>query len=257
GIILNVGFIIFFLVSYSKGEEKTMHGFIENAWHNNIILEKNEEVYLEYPIYITNYSTYNMDVSLESSEQLLNVRQVENTLIDENERFHRYQLSYNLQIQSYMERQKELSNGVLNVNFNKKEYAVDLGTSIISILDNADKSIEVEGGTLLIDRMETNKYEISYTLKNITEDTLVIKGVELNADDKFKIEKVKETVIPGKTSLDISFILRIDSSIKNARIKPKIIYENTNKKLLEANLTMFIIADPIPEERIQQKYKIF
>lgn len=241
----------------SKNEDKTTNGFIENSWHNNVILAEGENLYLEYPIYITNPFEYNLGVSLKTNDDSINIESVKNVLTDENENFNKYQLSYNLQFTTNLDKQKKISNGIMNMNMNKESYSVDLGTSIVSILQKPDKSIEVEGGTLLIDRMETNEYEISYTLKNTTEDSITIKEIKLNEDDKFKIGKIKETPIEGKSSSTVKFTVTIDSSIKNTRVQPKIVYENQDGKTLETNLTTFIIADPIPEENIKGKHKIF
>lgn len=241
----------------SENDDKTTNGFIENSWHNNIILAEGENLYLEYPIFLTNPCDYSLGVSLKSNDNSINIESVKNELTDENKNFNAYKLSYNLQFQSSLYKAKKISNGSMNINFNKESYSADLGTSIVSILHNPDKSIEVEGGTLLIDRMETNEYEISYTLKNTTEDTITIKDIKLNEDNKFKIGKIKETQIAGKSSSSIKFTLTIDSSIKNTRVQPKIIYEDKEGKKLETNLTTFIIADPIPEDAIKNKHKIF
>lgn len=238
-------------------KDEPTSGFIENSWCNNVILAQGENLFVEYPIYITNPSDYNLDVNLHSNEGSINISSINNVLINENKDFHQYKLSYNLQFPTNFNDIQKISNGSLNLNINKEKYSVDLGTSLVSILHNPDKGIEVEGGTLSIDRMETNEYEISYTLKNTTDDILTVTGIQLNKDDKFKIGEIKETQIAGKSSSTIKFILTIDPSIKNTRVQPKIIYKDKDGKNLETNLTTFIIADPIAESEIKSKHKIF
>lgn len=254
---LLISFTLLVACTKTSNTNETSNGFIENSWYNNIILAEGENLYLEYPIYITKPFDYNLNVSLHTNENSINISSVNNILTDEKKNFNKYQLSYNLQIPSNFNETKKISNGTLNLNVNKENYSIDLGNSLVSVLHNPDKSIEVEGGTLLIDRMETNEYEISYNLRNTTDDSLTIKDIKLNKDDKFKIEKFKETPIAGKNSSTIKFNLIIDPSIKNTRIQPKLIYENKDGQKFETTLTTFIIADPIPVDEIKNKHKIF
>lgn len=247
------------LTSCSKASNnvETTNGFIENSWYNNVILSEGENLYLEYPIYITKPFDYDLNINLNSNEKYINISSINNILIDKTTNFNKYQLSYNLHLPSNFNETKKISNGTLNLNINNNKYTVNLGNSLVSVLYNPDKSISVEGGTLLIDRMETNEYDISYNLKNTTNDTLVIKDIKLNNDENFKIENFNETTLIGQNSSTINFTLKINPSIKNTRVQPKIIYENKKGDKLESTLTTFIIADPIPEDTIKNKHKIF
>lgn len=95
-----------------------------------------------------------------------------------------------------------------------------------------------------------NTYLLSYTLKNNSNNNILIEKINLNSSDKLSIDFDSVILSPNEEK-DIDFTLSLDKSVSNAIIKPSIIGKS-NGKTINTLGTSILVVDPVSIEKLYE-----
>ena len=117
--------------------------------------------------------------------------------------------------------------------------------------NSISNDIEIVGGSALVETIsDENTYLLSYTLKNNSNNNILIEKINLNSSDKLSIDFDSVILSPNEEK-DIDFTLSLDKSVSNAIIKPSIIGKS-NDKTINTLGTSILVVDPVSIEKLYE-----
>ena len=117
--------------------------------------------------------------------------------------------------------------------------------------NSISNDIEIVGGSALVETIsDENTYLLSYTLKNNSNNNILIEKINLNSSDKLSIDFDSVNLCPNEER-DIDFTLTLDKSVSNSIIKPSIIGKS-NGKTIETLGTSILVVDPVSIEKLYE-----
>ncbi len=140
----------------------------------------------------------------------------------------------------------ELDNIEAVINTSSNTYSTNLGNYSVMVYDenSISNDIEIVGGSALVETIsDENTYLLSYTLKNNSNNNILIEKINLNSSDKLSIDFDSVILSPNEEK-DIDFTLSLDKSVSNAIIKPSIIGKS-NDKTINTLGTSILVVDPV------------
>ena len=132
-------------------------------------------------------------------------------------------------------------------------YSANLGNYSVTVYDENSVSddIEIVGGISLVEAInEDNTYSLSYTVKNNSNNDILLEKINLNSSDKLSIDFDSVNLCPNEER-DIDFTLTLDKSVSNSIIKPSIIGKS-NGKTIETLGTSILVVDPVSIEKLYE-----
>lgn len=147
----------------------------------------------------------------------------------------------------------ELDNIEAVINTSSNTYSTNLGNYSVMVYDenSISNDIEIVGGSALVETIsDENTYLLSYTLKNNSNNNILIEKINLNSSDKLSIDFDSVILSPNEEK-DIDFTLSLDKSVSNAIIKPSIIGKS-NDKTINTLGTSILVVDPVSIEKLYE-----
>ena len=225
--------------------------YIYGDWDNDISILKNEDIIIQVPIYDFNKE---IDDNTSISIQNFDGGEIYNIALNNKQEFPEF-TSYTLQFNMLFNRTGyfELDNIEAVINTSSNTYSTNLGNYSVMVYDenSISNDIEIVGGSALVETIsDENTYLLSYTLKNNSNNNILIEKINLNSSDKLSIDFDSVILSPNEEK-DIDFTLSLDKSVSNAIIKPSIIGKS-NDKTINTLLDSILVVDPVSIEKLYE-----
>ena len=235
--------------------------YIYGKWDNDISILKNEDIIIQVPIYDFNHK---IDDDTSISIQNFDDGEIYNIELNNKQEFPEftsYTLQFNMLFNSTGRFKLDDIKAVITTA--SDTYSANLGNYSVTVYDENSVSddIEVVGGISLVEAInEDNTYLLSYTVKNNSNNDILLEKINLNSSDKLFIDFDSVNLSPNEER-DIDFTLRLDKSVSNSIIKPSIIGKS-NGKTIETLGTSILVVDPVSIEKLyelnkKKKTKVF
>lgn len=235
--------------------------YIYGDWNNNIVVDKDEQILVQIPIYDFNNEIKENDVNIKVNN--FDYGRISDISLEKN---HNYEKFTSYTASFYMDFDKvgeyNIKDITLEIETDNEVFSKSIGNFIVKVCkSNTDNSIDIIGGSALIDLnsnieekdKDYNYYRLNYVLKNNSDEKILIKNINLNKSDLITI-KMDENYINPNEEKTIEFNVALKKNIVNSIIKPEIIYEKSGRKLSLAG-TSILIADPVSIERLSEIIK--
>ena len=217
-VLLLFGLVTGYKYLYYNTDTNNNNVYIYGDWDNDISILKNEDIIIQVPIYDFNQE------------------------IDDNT---------SISIQNFDDGEIDNIEAVINTSSNT--YSTNLGNYSVMVYDenSISNDIEIVGGSALVETIsDENTYLLSYTLKNNSNNNILIEKINLNSSDKLSIDFDSVNLCPNEER-DIDFTLTLDNSVSNSIIKPSIIGKS-NGKTIETLGTSILVVDPVSIEKLYE-----
>lgn len=225
--------------------------YIYGKWDNDISVLKNEDIIIQVPIYDFNHK---IDDDTSISIQNFDDGEIYNIELNNKQEFPEftsYTLQFNMLFNSTGRFKLDDIEAVITTA--SDTYSANLGNYSVTVYDENSVSddIEVVGGISLVEAInEDNTYLLSYTVKNNSNNDILLEKINLNSSDKLSIDFDSVNLSPNEER-DIDFTLRLDKSVSNSIIKPSIIGKS-NGKTIETLGTSILVVDPVSIEKLYE-----
>ena len=250
-VLLLFGLVTGYKYLYYNTDTNNNNVYIYGDWDNDISILKNEDIIIQVPIYDFNQE---IDDNTSISIQNFDDGEIYNIELNNKQEFDEF-TSYTLQFNMLFNRTGyfELDNIEAVINTSSNTYSTNLGNYSVMVYDenSISNDIEIVGGSALVETIsDENTYLLSYTLKNNSNNNILIEKINLNSSDKLSIDFDSVILSPNEEK-DIDFTLSLDKSVSNAIIKPSIIGKS-NDKTINTLGTSILVVDPVSIEKLYE-----
>lgn len=250
-VLLLFGLVTGYKYLYYNTDTNNNNVYIYGDWDNDISILKNEDIIIQVPIYDFNQE---IDDNTSISIQNFDDGEIYNIELNNKQEFDEF-TSYTLQFNMLFNRTGyfELDNIEAVINTSSNTYSTNLGNYSVMVYDenSISNDIEIVGGSVLVETIsDENTYLLSYTLKNNSNNNILIEKINLNSSDKLSIDFDSVNLCPNEER-DIDFTLTLDKSVSNSIIKPSIIGKS-NGKTIETLGTSILVVDPVSIEKLYE-----
>ena len=234
-----------------NGDENNYNVYLYGKWDNDISVLKNEDIIIQVPIYDFNHK---IDDDTSISIQNFDDGEIYNIELNNKQEFPEftsYTLQFNMLFNSTGRFKLDDIKAVITTA--SDTYSANLGNYSVTVYDENSVSddIEVVGGISLVEAInEDNTYLLSYTVKNNSNNDILLEKINLNSSDKLSIDFDSVNLSPNEER-DIDFTLRLDKSVSNSIIKPSIIGKS-NGKTIETLGTSILVVAPVSIEKLYE-----
>ena len=214
-----------------NGDENNYNVYIYGKWDNDISVLKNEDIIIQVPIYDFNHK---IDDDTSISIQNFDDGEIYNIELNNKQEFPEftsYTLQFNMLFNSTGRFKLDDIEAVITTA--SDTYSANLGNYSVTVYDENSVSddIEIVGGISLVEAInEENTYSLSYTVKNNSNNDILLEKINLNSSDKLSIDFDSVNLSPNEER-DIDFTLILDKSVSNSIIKPSIIGKSNGKTI--------------------------
>lgn len=211
-------------LDYNGGENNYNYNvYLYGKWDNDISVLKNEYIIIQVPIYDFNHK---IDDDTSISIQNFDDGEIYNIELNNKQEFPEF-TSYTLQFNMLFNTtgRFKLDDIEAVITTESDTYSANLGNYSVTVYDENSVSddIEIVGGISLVEAInEDNTYSLSYTVKNNSNNDILLEKINLNSSDKLSIDFDSVNLCPNEER-DIDFTLTLDNSVSNSIIKPSII----------------------------------
>ena len=248
-VVLLLGLLLFGYRRFNYSDISNV--YIYGKWNNNISVLKNEDIFVQVPIYDFNQEINdNTFISIENFDNG-EICDIELTNKQKYPEFTCYTLQFYMSFNRTGYFELDDINAIITTSSNT--YSANLGNYYVMVYDknSISNDIEIVGGSALVETIsDENTYSLSYTVKNNSNNDILIEEINLNYSDKISIDFDSIILSPNEEKT-IDFTLLLDKTVSNAIIKPSIICKSSNKTINILGSSILAV-DPVSTDRLYE-----